>query len=180
MTRKELEKLFKEARKDIERAYATIGTLEKELLGKESQTSTLAEKYDPVEQEQESSIPIATSNGMDLETRVTYYILDVLAIPAHIKGYKYIRDAISMVVEDITLLSSITKILYPNIAEKHQTTPSRVDRAIRHAIEVGCSRCDLKKFNEIFGSSISPNKGKPTNSECIAAIADRVTMEMRK
>jgi two-component system response regulator (stage 0 sporulation protein A) len=100
-----------------------------------------------------------------------------IGVPAHIKGYQYLRDAIEMTVEDIEMLGSITKILYPTIAKKYQTTPSRVERAIRHAIEVAWNRGKMDTIDELFGYTINNGKGKPTNSEFIALIADKIRLE---
>lgn len=110
-----------------------------------------------------------------LEEEVTE-ILHQIGIPAHIKGYLYLRDAIIMVVEDIDLLGSVTKVLYPNIAERFNTTPSRVERAIRHAIEVAWSRNNIDVIKKFFGYTIKTEKGKPTNSEFIAMMADRLRL----
>ena len=115
---------------------------------------------------------------MDLETEVTNMIHEI-GVPAHIKGYQYLREAIIMSVEDTSVLSSITKILYPGIVKKFSTTPSRVERAIRHAIEVAWSRGQLDTVNSIFGYTISSSKGKPTNSEFIAMIADKLRLEIK-
>lgn len=111
-----------------------------------------------------------------LETEVTDLIHEV-GVPAHIKGYHYLRDSILMTVKDPEMLSSITKILYPTIAKKHQTTPSRVERAIRHAIEVAWNRGNIDMINEMFGYTVSTGKGKPTNSEFIALIADKIRLQ---
>jgi len=112
----------------------------------------------------------------NLESRVTNMIHEI-GIPAHIKGYHYLRDAIMMSVEDMDVLNAITKILYPTVAKKHQTTASRVERAIRHAIEVAWSRGKLDTLDELFGYTVSNGKGKPTNSEFIALIADTIRLE---
>ena len=100
-----------------------------------------------------------------------------IGIPAHIKGYHYLRDAIIMAVDDMDVLNAITKVLYPTIAKMHQTTASRVERAIRHAIEVAWSRGKLDTLDELFGYTVSNGKGKPTNSEFIALIADTILLE---
>ena len=113
-----------------------------------------------------------------LETDVTNIIHEV-GVPAHIKGYQYLRDAIIMSVTDMEMLNSITKILYPTIAKQHQTTPSRVERAIRHAIEVAWSRGKMDTIEELFGYTVSGGKGKPTNSEFIALIADKIRLEYK-
>lgn len=114
----------------------------------------------------------------NLETDVTNIIHEI-GVPAHIKGYQYLRDAIIMSVNDMEMLNSITKILYPMIAKKHQTTPSRVERAIRHAIEVAWSRGKMDTIDELFGYTVNGGKGKPTNSEFIALIADKVRLEYK-
>jgi hypothetical protein len=114
----------------------------------------------------------------NLEKDVTDMIHEI-GVPAHIKGYQYLREAIMMSVEDVEMLNSITKILYPSIAKKYQTTPSRVERAIRHAIEVAWSRGKMETLDALFGYTINIGKGKPTNSEFIALIADKIRLNMR-
>lgn len=114
----------------------------------------------------------------DLEKDVTDMIHEI-GVPAHIKGYQYLRDAIMMSVNDIEMLSSITKVLYPTIAQKYETTSSRVERAIRHAIEVAWNRGRMETLNALFGYTISTGKGKPTNSEFIALIADKIRLSYR-
>ncbi|MGI6631632.1 MAG: sporulation transcription factor Spo0A [Bacillota bacterium] len=109
------------------------------------------------------------------DARVTT-MMHELGIPAHIKGYRYLRDAIIMVVDRVDLLSKITKELYPSIAQKYTTTPSRVERAIRHAIEVAWDRGNMDFIQRVFGHTISQEKGKPTNSEFIAMVADRLRL----
>jgi len=111
-----------------------------------------------------------------LENDVTDMIHEV-GVPAHIKGYQYLRDAIMMVIEEPEMLNSITKILYPTIAKRNQTTPSRVERAIRHAIEVAWSRGNMEIINSLFSYTVSTGKGKPTNSEFIALIADKIRLQ---
>lgn len=114
----------------------------------------------------------------DLEQDVTNMIHEI-GVPAHIKGYQYLREAIMMSVEDPSMISSITKILYPTIAKRFQTTPSRVERAIRHAIEVAWSRGRMETLDALFGYTIDTGKGKPTNSEFIALIADRIRLSYK-
>lgn len=114
----------------------------------------------------------------DLEKAVTDIIHEI-GVPAHIKGYQYLREAIIMSVEDNQMLSSITKILYPTIAKRFDTTPSRVERAIRHAIEVAWSRGKMETLDGLFGYTINTGKGKPTNSEFIALISDRIRLQNR-
>lgn len=114
----------------------------------------------------------------DLESDVTNIIHEI-GVPAHIKGYQYLREAIMMSVTDMEMLNSITKILYPSIAKRFQTTPSRVERAIRHAIEVAWSRGKMDTIDELFGYTIHNGKGKPTNSEFIALIADKIRLQYK-
>ena len=114
----------------------------------------------------------------NLEADVTEIIHEI-GVPAHIKGYQYLRDAIVMSVNDMDMLNSITKILYPTIAKKYQTTSSRVERAIRHAIEVAWSRGKMDTIDEMFGYTIHNGKGKPTNSEFIALITDRIRLQYK-
>lgn len=114
-----------------------------------------------------------------LETDITK-MLHELGIPAHIKGYQYLRDAISMVVRDREMMEAVTKIPYPEIAKKNYTSSSRVERAIRHAIEVAWGRGSLEVIDELFGYTISTGKGKPTNSEFIALIADKICLDYKK
>ena len=112
----------------------------------------------------------------DLERRVTAIIHDI-GVPAHIKGYQYLREAIGLAVEDMDIINAVTKVLYPAVAKKFGTTASRVERAIRHAIEVAWDRGDLETLQKYFGYTVSNAKGKPTNSEFIAMIADRISLE---
>ena len=114
-----------------------------------------------------------------LETDITK-MLHELGIPAHIKGYQYLRDAITISVEEKEMLVSVTKVLYPTIAKKHGTTSSRVERAIRHAIEVAWSRGQLEMIHEIFGYTVNSGKGKPTNSEFIALITDKIRLDYKR
>ncbi|MDE6213560.1 MAG: sporulation transcription factor Spo0A [Lachnospiraceae bacterium] len=122
---------------------------------------------------------VSEAEGRDLEKDVTDMIHEI-GVPAHIKGYQYLREAIMMSVEDVEMLGSITKILYPTIAKKYQTTPSRVERAIRHAIEVAWSRGRMETLDALFGYTINTGKGKPTNSEFIALIADKIRLQYRR
>ncbi|MBO4293635.1 MAG: sporulation transcription factor Spo0A [Clostridia bacterium] len=119
-----------------------------------------------------------TTKEDNLEALVTNLIHEV-GVPAHIKGYQYLREAIIMVVNDIDVINQITKSLYPKIAKKYNTTPSRVERAIRHAIEVAWGRGQQEAVENIFGYTISAAKGKPTNSEFIAMIADKLRLELK-
>ena len=120
-------------------------------------------------------IPQRVKAVADLETQVTR-VIHQIGVPAHIKGYQYLRTAIIMAVEDENIINSITKILYPSVAKRYQTTSSRVERAIRHAIEVAWDRGDVDVLNEYFGYTIHNTRGKPTNSEFIAMIADNLRL----
>lgn len=120
----------------------------------------------------------AMKKEVDLEALVTEFIHE-LGVPAHIKGYQYIRTAIMMVVENMDMLNYITKQLYPEIAHAYNTTASRVERAIRHSIEVAWTRGKPETMNEIFGYTIHTGKGKPTNSEFIAMVADRIRLQIK-
>ncbi len=119
-----------------------------------------------------------TPKPVNIEAEVTN-IMHEIGVPAHIKGYQYLRDAIMMVVEDLEIINSITKQLYPAIAKEYNTTPSRVERAIRHAIEVAWSRGQIDTIDSLFGYTINIGKGKPTNSEFIAMVADKLRLEMK-
>lgn len=114
----------------------------------------------------------------NLESDVTD-IIHELGVPAHIKGYQYLRDGIMMVVNDMDMINSITKVLYPTIAKKNATTSSRVERAIRHAIEVAWNRGNMDMVYELFGYTINTGKGKPTNSEFIAMISDKIRLDYK-
>lgn len=113
-----------------------------------------------------------------LEMRVTE-IIHQIGVPAHIKGYQYLRDAILMAIEDDEIINAVTKRLYPAVAKKHSTTSSRVERAIRHAIEVAWDRGDVDVLNSYFGYTVHTGRGKPTNSEFIAMISDNLKLQMR-
>lgn len=126
-----------------------------------------------------SIAPVAERENSHLESIVTE-ILHEIGVPAHIKGYQYLREAIILTVKDMDAINAVTKVLYPAVARKFSTTPSRVERAIRHAIEVAWDRGDLETLQKYFGYTVSNIKGKPTNSECIAMIADRLTLEHRQ
>ena len=114
----------------------------------------------------------------DIETQVTK-IIHQIGVPAHIKGYQYLRTAILMTIQDSDIINSVTKVLYPSVAKKYQTTTSRVERAIRHAIEVAWDRGDVDTLNSYFGYTIQNNRGKPTNSEFIAMIADNLRLKYK-
>ena len=116
--------------------------------------------------------------SLEIEMRVTN-IIHQIGVPAHIKGYQYLREAIIMTIHDMEAINAITKILYPTVAKKFKTTPSRVERAIRHAIEVAWDRGDVDILQEYFGFTVSGTKGKPTNSEFISMVADRLRLELK-
>ena len=119
-----------------------------------------------------------TDKTPDIETQVTK-IIHQIGVPAHIKGYQYLRTAILMTVQDSDIINSVTKVLYPCVAKKYATTTSRVERAIRHAIEVAWDRGDVDTLNSYFGYTIQNNRGKPTNSEFIAMIADNLRLRYK-
>lgn len=118
------------------------------------------------------------SASADMEAQVTK-IIHQIGVPAHIKGYQYLRTAILMTIEDNDVINSVTKVLYPTVAKKYQTTTSRVERAIRHAIEVAWDRGDIDTLNSYFGYTIQNSRGKPTNSEFIAMIADNLRLKFK-
>lgn len=114
----------------------------------------------------------------DLEVTVSN-IIKIVGVPAHIKGYQFLRDSIIWTIQDSEIINAVTKELYPGIAKRHNTTASRVERAIRHAIEVAWQRGDLETINKLFGYTIQVSKGKPTNSEFIAMIADKIRLQLK-
>lgn len=130
------------------------------------------------ESKPEEPLKEAPTESANMEQIVTNMIHDI-GVPAHIKGYTFLRDAILMAIDNVDILNYITKGLYPDIAKKRNTTPSRVERAIRHAIEVAWSRGNIDILEYIFGYTINNSKGKPTNSEFIALITDRIRIEQK-
>ncbi|PWK11549.1 sporulation transcription factor Spo0A [Tumebacillus permanentifrigoris] len=118
------------------------------------------------------------TRGKNVDASITNVIHEI-GVPAHIKGYHYLREAIGMVYKDVEILGSITKILYPKIADKYNTTPSRVERAIRHAIEVAWGRGNVDSIRALFGNTVNVGKSKPTNSEFIAMVADKLRIEAK-
>ncbi len=128
------------------------------------------------------SAPLVVKNGVlsdiELEMKITQIIHEI-GVPAHIKGYHYLREAIILSVKNSEIINSVTKLLYPTVAKNHSTTASRVERAIRHAIEVAWDRGDLDVLNAYFGYTIQNDRGKPTNSEFIAMISDRLRLELK-
>lgn len=167
-----MEQLRMSAGKDNERVVQILTDLMK--TNKEFQImitvpASGASSLSEMAKEEETAVKPAAAHN--LEKDVTDMIHEI-GVPAHIKGYQYLREAIEM-------LNSITKILYPTIAKKYQTTPSRVERAIRHAIEVAWSRGKMETLDSLFGYTINTGKGKPTNSEFIALIADKIRLQYK-
>lgn len=124
------------------------------------------------------SVSVPNRTELDIETQVTQ-IIHQIGVPAHIKGYQYLRTAILMTIADSDIINSVTKVLYPSVAKKYSTTTSRVERAIRHAIEVAWDRGDVDTLNSYFGYTIQNTRGKPTNSEFIAMIADNLRLKLK-
>ncbi len=175
MERNRMEQLKVVTQQDNERMFRMIS----DLISKDKEfqimiTVPSGRQYEQNQAGEEKRI----AKEYNLEKDVTDMIHEI-GVPAHIKGYQYLREAIMMSVEDVEMLNSITKILYPSIAKKYQTTPSRVERAIRHAIEVAWSRGKMETLDALFGYTINIGKGKPTNSEFIALIADKIRLNMR-
>lgn len=128
--------------------------------------------------ERQMSAAHARRPEVNIEAMVTSIIHEI-GVPAHIKGYQYLREAIMIAVDDMDVINAITKVLYPQVAKTFSTTPSRVERAIRHAIEVAWDRGDLETLQRFFGYTVSNTKGKPTNSEFIALIADKLQLQLK-
>lgn len=172
-----MEQLNLTTAKDTEKVYQILGDLLH--MNREFQimitVPSVGKNTEEIRETEESSSILT----FDLEKDVTDMIHEI-GVPAHIKGYQYLREAIMMSVEDPDMLGSITKVLYPTIARKYQTTSSRVERAIRHAIEVAWSRGRMETLDNLFGYTINTGKGKPTNSEFIALIADRIRLQYKK
>jgi len=176
-----MEQLSFSATKDNEKVYRMLNELMS--TNKEFQIMiTVPSGYKEKSQAQPASVirevtPVQINR--DLEKDVTDMIHEI-GVPAHIKGYQYLREAIMLSVNNNEMLNSITKLLYPTIAKKYETTPSRVERAIRHAIEVAWSRGRMETLDSLFGYTINTGKGKPTNSEFIALIADKIRLLYRE
>ena len=158
-------------------AAANLGV--RYLMVKPCDMSALVERLEEIRGSSESQqLSQARSGKPSIETMVTNIIHEI-GVPAHIKGYQYLREAIIIAVEDMDVINAITKVLYPQVAKTFQTTPSRVERAIRHAIEVAWDRGDLDTLQRFFGYTVSNTKGKPTNSEFIALIADKLQLQLK-
>ena len=139
----------------------------------------LVERLEEIRGGKQKLSPMPRHTGKpNIESMVTGIIHEI-GVPAHIKGYQYLREAIIIAVEDMDVINAITKVLYPQVAKTFQTTPSRVERAIRHAIEVAWDRGDLDTLQRFFGYTVSNTKGKPTNSEFIALIADKLQLQLK-
>ncbi len=172
-----MEQLNLTSTKDNESVYKILGDLMN--MDKEFQIMITVPSGTRNSSIAEPDTVVKNTYGMrNLEKDVTEIIHEI-GVPAHIKGYQYLREAIMMSVEDNEMLNSITKVLYPSIAKKYQTTPSRVERAIRHAIEVAWSRGKMETLDALFGYTINTGKGKPTNSEFIALIADKIRLQYK-
>ena len=148
------------------------------LMLKPCRAQTVAIRVGEILEAERSAAKKRQSQEPDIETLVTNVIHEI-GVPAHIKGYQYLREAIIIAVGDMEVINAITKVLYPQVAKTFCTTPSRVERAIRHAIEVAWDRGDLDTLQRFFGYTVSNTKGKPTNSEFIALIADRLQLQLR-
>ena len=158
-------------------AAANLGV--RYLMLKPCDMSALAERLEELRGGQGTAAPqTRSSTKPNIEAMVTSIIHEI-GVPAHIKGYQYLREAIIIAVNDMDVINAITKVLYPQVAKAFQTTPSRVERAIRHAIEVAWDRGDLDTLQRFFGYTVSNTKGKPTNSEFIALIADKLQLQLK-
>ena len=170
-----MEQLNLSTTKDAEKVYKILG----ELIHTEREFQimiTVPSGRKALRTAEKEAEVVPNTLSFDLKRDVTDMIHEI-GVPAHIKGYQYLREAIMMSVEDSEMLGSITKVLYPTIARKYQTTSSRVERAIRHAIEVAWNRGKMETLDAMFGYTINTGKGKPTNSEFIALIADKIRMQ---
>ena len=148
------------------------------LMLKPCDMTALVERLTEIRGGENRRAPIRRSDKTSIETMVTGIIHEI-GVPAHIKGYQYLREAIIIAVNDMDVINAITKVLYPQVAKTFGTTPSRVERAIRHAIEVAWDRGDLDTSQRFFGYTVSNTKGKPTNSEFIALIADKLQLQLK-
>ena len=157
-------------------AAANLGV--RYLMMKPCNMQALVERLDALRVGETPRQAPAHTGSTSIETLVTNVIHEI-GVPAHIKGYQYLREAIMIAVDDMDVINAITKVLYPQVAKTFQTTPSRVERAIRHAIEVAWDRGDLDTLQRFFGYTVSNTKGKPTNSEFIALIADKLQLQLK-
>ena len=161
----------------VSNAVANLGC--RYLMLKPCDISALVERLDEMRGSSSLKVtPLRRNDKTNIESLVTGIIHEI-GVPAHIKGYQYLREAIIIAVNDMDVINAITKVLYPQVAKTFQTTPSRVERAIRHAIEVAWDRGDLDTLQRFFGYTVSNTKGKPTNSEFIALIADKLQLQLK-
>ena len=160
----------------VAQAAANLGV--QYLMLKPCDMTALTERLEEMRGGQERKQQSRPSGKPSIEAMVTSIIHEI-GVPAHIKGYQYLREAIIIAVNDMDVINAITKVLYPQVAKAFQTTPSRVERAIRHAIEVAWDRGDLDTLQRFFGYTVSNTKGKPTNSEFIALIADKLQLQLK-
>ena len=161
----------------VSTAAANLGV--RYLMLKPCDMAALVERMEEIRGGESLRYPVQRRNDkVSIETLVTNIIHEI-GVPAHIKGYQYLREAIIIAVNDMDVINAITKVLYPEVAKAFGTTPSRVERAIRHAIEVAWDRGDLDTLQRFFGYTVSNTKGKPTNSEFIALIADKLQLQLK-
>ncbi|MDR1753461.1 MAG: sporulation transcription factor Spo0A [Eubacterium sp.] len=164
----------------LEREIMSAGA--KYYMVKPFEPKTLAERVQNILVSGQGIKDVTYNVHHDLPDDLEYLVTDIIhqiGIPAHIKGYHYLRSAIILCVEDTEMMNSITKLLYPEVADKYSTTPSRVERAIRHAIEIAWDRGDVETLNGFFGYTIHTGRGKPTNSEFIALISDKIRLRLK-
>ncbi len=157
-------------------AAANLGV--RYLMLKPCDLTALVERMEEIRSVGSKPIPTLRPTAGGIEAMVTNIIHEI-GVPAHIKGYQYLREAIIIATQDMDVINAITKVLYPQVAKTFQTTPSRVERAIRHAIEVAWDRGDLDTLQRFFGYTVSKTKGKPTNSVFIALIADKLQLQLK-
>ena len=160
----------------VSSAAASLGV--RYLMLKPCDMTALVERLEEIRGGESLRTPARRTDKTSIETMVTSIIHEI-GVPAHIKGYQYLREAIIIAVNDMDVINAITKVLYPQVAKTFGTTPSRVERAIRHAIEVAWDRGDLDTLQRFFGYTVSNTKGKPTNSEFIALIADKLQLQLK-
>ena len=160
----------------VANASANLGV--RYLMLKPCDMTALVERLEEIRGGESLRTPARRTDKTSIETMVTSIIHEI-GVPAHIKGYQYLREAIIIAVNDMDVINAITKVLYPQVAKTFGTTPSRVERAIRHAIEVAWDRGDLDTLQRFFGYTVSNTKGKPTNSEFIALIADKLQLQLK-
>ncbi len=184
-----LKKKFDETHKENSVQFYAMGTFQSEEIEREMMDSgflfyllkpfDVTALADRMLRKKNANIPSLSFESLEDETMVTEMLRNI-GVPAHIKGYRFLRESVLRTVDDPAAINAVTKVLYPDIAIAYQTTSSRVERAIRHAIEVAWDRGDIDTLNYYFGSTIHASRGKPTNSEFIAMLADRVLMAKKR